>query len=134
MLILFLPTPTPTPVPLTGKQVTDVIDAIDRTANTFQDFTIGLAALFILGLFLIMIIVYLYSNRNASKGAQEMMTTFAEAMGTTLKEREERIDALEKRDEKRDGQYIESLSAIGAGLNRLADISDFQRKDAEARD
>ena len=134
MLILFLPTPTPTPLPLTGKQVTDVIDAIDKTANTFQDFTIGLAALFVIAILGIAIIVYLYVNRNASKGAQELMTTFATAMGSTVKERDERIDDLEKRDEKRDGQYIESLSAIAAGLNRLADISDHLRKNEENRD
>lgn len=134
MLILFLPTPTPTPVAFTGKQVTDVIDAIDRTASTFQDFTIGLAALFVIAIFGIAIIAYFYFNRNASKGAQEMMTTFATTMGGTIKERDERIEALEKRDEKRDAQYIESLSAIGAGLNRLADISEHQRKNEEHRD
>lgn len=134
MPVLFIPTPTPTPVPLTGKQVTDVIDAIDRTANTFQDFTIGLAALFILGLFLIMIIVYLYSNRNASKGAQEMMTTFAQAMGTTLKERDERIDALESEKAKREDKYNEGVMFIGDGLNRIADVVTLLQKHESERD
>lgn len=127
-----IPTPSPTPVAITGEEVTDVIDAINSTANTFQDFTIGLAALFILGLFLIMVIVYLYSNRNASKGATEMLTTFANAMGGTLKERDERIDKLEDNQTQRDEKYIESFTAFSDAVNRIADVvTHYQRHETE---
>lgn len=131
---MILMQPTPTPPAITGDEVTDVIDAINSTANTFQDFTIGLAALFILGLFLIMIIVYLYSNRNASKGAIDMMTTFANAMGGTLKERDERIDRMEDQGADRDGKYIESFQAFSDAMNRTADVLTILQRNEVGRD
>lgn len=127
-----IPTPSPTPLPLTGEEVTGVIDAINNTANTFQDFTTGLAALFVFAIFGLALIAYFYFNRNASKGAQEMMVVFSQAMGNTLKERESRIDALEDQQQKRDDKYIESLSAIGDGMNRIADVvTHFQKRETE---
>lgn len=131
---MILMQPTPTAPAMTGDEVTDVIDAINSTANTFQDFTIGLAALFILGLFLIMIIVYLYSNRNASKGAIDMMATFANAMGGTLKERDERIDRMEDQGAVQDGKYIESFQAFSDAMNRTADVLTILQRNEVARD
>lgn len=121
-------TPTPTPPAITGEEVTNVIDAINNTANTFQDFTTGLAALFVFAIFGLAMIAYFYFNRNASKGAQELMTTFAGAMGGTLKEREERIDKLEAQEVKREELQNEGMMAVGDGLNRIADLWTAQQK------
>ncbi len=122
------PFPTPTPLSLTGEEVSGVIDAINSTANTFQDFTIGLAALFVFAIFGFALIAYFYFNRNASKGAQELMATFANAMGSTLKERDDRINTLEDEQVKRDEKYIESFSAFSDAVNRIADVvTHYQR-------
>jgi hypothetical protein len=129
-----IPTPSPTPLPLTGEEVTGVIDAINNTANTFQDFTTGLAALFVFAIFGLALIAYFYFNRNASKGAQEMMVVFSQAMGSTMKEKDERIDALEKSGTERDEKFIESLSAIGDGMNRIADVVTLMQKTQDGKD
>jgi hypothetical protein len=126
--------PTPTPVAYTGEQVTDVIDAIDRTANTFQDFTIGIAVLFVAALFALALIAFFYFNRNASKGAQDMMTTFAQAMGRELSEKTEQLDRLEEKQGERDEKYIESLAAIADSMNRIADVTDSMRRNESGRD
>lgn len=132
LLLAQIPDPSPTPLTLTGDEVNGVIDAFNSTASTFQDFTIGLAALFVFAIFGIALIAYFYFNRNASKGSQDLMTTFASAMGNTLKEREARIDALEDQQQQRDDKYIESLSAIGDGMNRIADVvTHFQKRESE---
>jgi methyl-accepting chemotaxis protein len=129
-----IPNPSPTPLTLTGDEVNGVIDAINSTASTFQDFTIGLAALFVFAIFGIALIAYFYFNRNASKGAQDLMTTFASAMGSTMKEKDERIDALEKAGTERDEKFIESLSAIGDGMNRIADVVTLMQKTQDGKD
>lgn len=127
-----IPTPSPTPLALTGEEVTGVIDAINSTANTFQDFTIGLAALFVFAIFGLALIAYFYFNRNASKGAQELMTTFAQAMGKTMQEKDERIETLENDSAKRDEKYIESFTAFSDAVNRIADVvTHFQKRETE---
>lgn len=135
-LLLFaqIPDPSPTPLTMTGDEVNGVIDAINSTASTFQDFTIGLAALFVFAIFGIALIAYFYFNRNASKGAQDLMTTFASAMGSTMKEKDERIEALEKSGADRDEKFIESLSAIGDGMNRIADVVTLMQKTQDGKD
>lgn len=134
VMIPFAIEPTPTPGTFTEGQVTDVIDAIDRTAGTFQEFTFGVAVLFVLALFALALIAYFYFNRNASRGAQQMLETFSAAMGKAVNERDERIDKLETEQATRDEKYIESLSAIGDGLHRIADITDLIRKNETGRD
>ncbi len=122
----------PTPVP--PGQVTDIVNAFEGATSTFQNFSFGMAALFILALFIMLLILYVYSNRNQGVGTITLMKTFSESMGGTLKERDERIEELETDQAARDEKYIESLSAISAADNRIADTVDLMRKNEERRD
>jgi hypothetical protein len=123
-----------TPTPLPPGQITDVVNAFEGATSAFQDFSLGMAALFILALFIMLLIIYVYSNRNSGVGTITLMKTFSEAMGGTLKERDERIDELETTQGERDEKYIESLAALSAASNRIADTFDLMHKSNESRD
>lgn len=118
-------TPTPPPVTMSGNQYAETISA-------FSNMSIGMAALFVLGLFVLAVIVYFYSNRNKGQGENTVLQTFAQAMGSTLKERDERIDTLEAGEAKREQMQNEGLMAVGDGLNRIADLwTAAQKREAE---
>lgn len=119
-------TPTALP-PVSGNQYAETISA-------FSNLSIGMAALFVLALFGIGVIVYVYYNRNKGQGEQSLLITFSQAMGSTLKDREERIDKLEADQAKREERYNEGVMAVGDGMNRIADVMQLMQKDKAAND
>lgn len=125
--MIFPPTPTPTAPPISANQYTETI-------NAFANLSIGMAALFVLALFGISVIAYVYYNRNKGQGENAMLITFSQAMGSTLKERDERIDSLEAKEAKREEMQNEGLMAVGDGLNRIADLWTAQQKRETERD
>lgn len=122
-----IPTFAPTPPPVSSNQYAETI-------NAFANMSIGIAALFVLALFAIGLIAYFYTNRNKDQGTQAMLTTFSQAMGKTLAERDERIDSLEASEVKREQMQNEGLMAVGDGLNRIADLWTAQQKREGERD
>jgi hypothetical protein len=114
LMTLALKVQTPTPAPVAPRTE---LEAGLEAMRTFRDFTMPMAILFVVGLSILVVGLFIYLNRNRGKEFRDIISTLTDVI------RDERAEKISIREDANEHyqRMADGLIPIGDALNRTAD-------------